>query len=100
MTSLRIAGTKARVIDIFSFGDIGFSFFYFRFYQLKTLLNVPACFLHNVLLPVLSGADGDRTRNLQIADLALSQLSYGPNFYTSITLSIPNTGGTSSGTTR
>jgi hypothetical protein len=27
---------------------------------------------------VFSGADGDRTRNLSIANAALSQLSYGP----------------------
>ena len=27
----------------------------------------------------MSGADGDRTRNLSIANAALSQLSYGPN---------------------
>src|SRR5262245_58530088 len=28
--------------------------------------------------PLTSGADGDRTRNLSIANAALSQLSYGP----------------------
>jgi hypothetical protein len=27
-----------------------------------------------------SGADGDRTRDLHAASVALSQLSYGPNF--------------------
>ena len=32
----------------------------------------------------ISGADGDRTRNLSIANAALSQLSYGPGRYLSV----------------
>lgn len=31
-----------------------------------------------------NGADGDRTHNLHIANVALSQLSYGPTFGTPI----------------